>query len=157
MPFSQNWNQTNQQTKKQITNAKTRKKPEEADRYWNRMGCKSSKTLQEEEDEILGPPSKTMDASEHAQLLVNTVRKAIEIRLGTSNVGGELKATQMITRSAEQARTGGMMYFIKVKTSKEKWPWIFCKIYEPESVTNVTPIQLRGFRKMDQEYKLVTF
>lgn len=84
------------------------------------------------------------------------VRRAIEVRLGTTNVGSELKATQMITRTVE-ARTGGTMYYVKVHTSKEKWPWIFCKIYEPEAVTNVTPIALRGFRKMAEEYNLVTF
>mmetsp|Transcript_22105 Transcript_22105/g.33410 ORF Transcript_22105/g.33410 Transcript_22105/m.33410 type:complete len:133 (+) Transcript_22105:34-432(+) len=122
----------------------------------------SNRQLEKEEAQ-LGPPSKIMDASQHAQLLVQTVRKTIEFRLG-SKAERNLKATQMITRTfinTPRSRllpnlNPGTMYFIKVKTENKQYPWIFVKIYEPPVVTNVFKVKLRKMTKMDREYDLVS-
>lgn len=93
------------------------------------------------------------------QNLVYLVKLAIEVHLAVPPSvldGAEgLKATEMMTRTIE---TGGTMYYIKVHTANVKqYPWCFCKIFEPEEITDVSPAVLQGFRKMAQEYKLVTF
>mmetsp|Transcript_8036 Transcript_8036/g.17433 ORF Transcript_8036/g.17433 Transcript_8036/m.17433 type:complete len:139 (+) Transcript_8036:97-513(+) len=112
----------------------------------------------------LGPPSKTMDASEYAQELVYLVSKTIESHLGLLPVPGkrrEFKAMQMITRTvggdAGGAGAAGTMYYIKCTAPVKEWPWIFVKIHEPPTVTTVSQVQFEGMKKMDQEYKLVTF
>eukprot|EP00585_Thalassiosira_rotula_P001883 CAMPEP_0196140176 /NCGR_PEP_ID=MMETSP0910-20130528/7177_1 /TAXON_ID=49265 /ORGANISM="Thalassiosira rotula, Strain GSO102" /LENGTH=126 /DNA_ID=CAMNT_0041400999 /DNA_START=113 /DNA_END=493 /DNA_ORIENTATION=+ len=112
----------------------------------------------------LGPPSKTMDASEYAQELVMIVSRTIESHLNLLPVPGkrrDFKATQMITRSVDGSSKGagenGTMYYIKVKTPVEKWPWIFVKVHEPPLVTGVSRVKFEAMKKMDQEYKLVTF
>eukprot|EP00547_Thalassionema_nitzschioides_P005012 CAMPEP_0194206218 /NCGR_PEP_ID=MMETSP0156-20130528/5304_1 /TAXON_ID=33649 /ORGANISM="Thalassionema nitzschioides, Strain L26-B" /LENGTH=125 /DNA_ID=CAMNT_0038932681 /DNA_START=30 /DNA_END=407 /DNA_ORIENTATION=- len=121
-----------------------------------------SRRQAEREERALTPPSKTMDAGEHAQRLVQTVRKVIEFRLGSTKT---LEATQMITRTfTNEPRSRlfdkldpGRIYFIKVKTSNKKWPWIFVKIYEPPLVTNVFKVKFRDMKKMDQEYALISW
>lgn len=125
------------------------------------MGCISSKASaaaveaeHEKEEAILGPPSKTMDASEHAQLILMLVSKTIEVHLETFKLD-TIKATQMITRQVSNDQ--GTMYYIKAQVSCVKWPWIFVKIYEPPTVTDVSPAVFKGMKKMDQDYKLVTF
>jgi hypothetical protein len=95
------------------------------------------------------------------QNLVWMVKFAIEIHLGVPPAileGDEgLKATQMMTRTVETT-AGGTMYYVKVHTAGVKeFPWCFCKIFEPETITTVSPVKLHGFKKMAQEYKLVTF
>lgn len=126
------------------------------------MGCVPSQ--HEREEAALGPPSKTMDASEHAQDLVLLVRKPIQFNLCDGPMPPahkiELKATQMIKRDVKSGiqDNGGTMYYIKCKiTGLDKWPWVFVKIYEPELVTVATPVAFRGLKKMKEEYKLVTF
>merc|ERR1719384_2999747 len=122
-----------------------------------------SRTQAEREEAALSPPSKVMDASQHAQQLVQTVRKTIEFRLGSKE--RNLKATQMITRTFTNEPKSrlfsnldpGTIYYIKVKTSNENWPWIFVKIYEPPLVTNVFKVKFRNMRRMKNEFELVTF
>ena len=126
------------------------------------MGCVQSQ--HEREEAALGPPSKTMDASEHAQDLVLLVRKPIQFNLCDGPIPPahkiELKATQMIKRDVKSGiqDNGGTMYYIKCKvTGLDEWPWVFVKIYEPELVTVATPVAFRGLKKMKEEFKLVTF
>ncbi|KAL9187124.1 hypothetical protein ACHAXT_010844 [Thalassiosira profunda] len=112
---------------------------------------------------MLGPPSKTMDASNHVQELVMYVSKTLESHLDVLPVPGkrrDLQATQMITRSVRGSGNGendGIMYYVKVKTHVAKWPWAFVKIHEPPAVTSVSNVQFWGMKKMKEEYKLVTF
>ena len=116
----------------------------------------------EREEASLGPPSKTMDASEYAQELVLMVSKHIESDLGLLPVPGKrrhFKAEQMITRDGG-VDPKGTMYYVKVKTSPgecKEWSWLFVKIYEPNLVTDVSRVEFKGLKKMKEEYKLVTF
>lgn len=84
------------------------------------------------------------------------VKPVLEVELSSQKLD-ELKATQMITRTVGDDQ--GTMYYVKVHTSKEEWPWIFCKILEPATVTStgLAPVTLKGFKKMTEDYKLVTF
>ena len=133
------------------------------------MGALSSKVnafdvdLCEREENALGPPSKTMDASEYAQELVYLVSKTIETHLGLIPVPGKRRkqeAKQMIIRVLKNKGNGendGKMYYIKCKTDLSEWPWVFVKIYEPPLVTTVSRVEFRAMKKMKEEYKLVTF
>ena len=119
---------------------------------------------EEREEAALGPPSKTMDASAHSQELVMLVSRTIEQHLDLLPVPGKRRnfvATQMITRSVDGRGGGagedGTMYYVKVQTHLEDWPWIFVKIHEPPLVTGVSRVQFKGMKKMKEEYKLVTF
>eukprot|EP00544_Gedaniella_sp_CCMP2646_P004719 CAMPEP_0202481252 /NCGR_PEP_ID=MMETSP1361-20130828/909_1 /ASSEMBLY_ACC=CAM_ASM_000849 /TAXON_ID=210615 /ORGANISM="Staurosira complex sp., Strain CCMP2646" /LENGTH=121 /DNA_ID=CAMNT_0049108751 /DNA_START=193 /DNA_END=558 /DNA_ORIENTATION=- len=120
------------------------------------MGCMQIKeaTTAEEEDQILGPPSKVMDASEHVQHLVYMVKPALEMTLLTQSLQ-TLKAMQMISRDI--AGNQGTMYYVKVKTSNAKMPWLFCKIYEPPTVTGVSPVQLKNVKQVSESEPLATF
>lgn len=89
------------------------------------------------------------------QYLVYLVKPMLEIQLSSMKLD-ELKATTMITQTVANGDQG-MVYYVKVHTSEPKWPWIFCKIYEPPLVTDVSPVTLKGFKKMTEDYKLVTF
>lgn len=109
----------------------------------------------EQEESMLGPPSDTMAASPHSQDLVMLVRPTLQVHLETMNLS-DLKATEMITRQVNGG-DDGTTYYIKVKTELPQWPWIFVKIWEPPSVTDVSSIQFKGMKKMKEEYKLVTF
>mmetsp|Transcript_14618 Transcript_14618/g.23731 ORF Transcript_14618/g.23731 Transcript_14618/m.23731 type:complete len:123 (-) Transcript_14618:209-577(-) len=122
------------------------------------MGCaSSSEAITAAEEARLGPPSKTQDASEHAQQLVMLVKPTIEVHLETMHLD-HLKATQMITRACISGDDGGTMFYVKCRTNlDDNWPWIFVKLYEPPVVTDVSPVQFKEMKKMDQEYKLVTF
>ncbi|KAL7546947.1 hypothetical protein ACHAWF_010270 [Thalassiosira exigua] len=121
------------------------------------------------EEGALGPPSKTMDASEYSQELVMLVAKTIEQHLGLIPAPGKrrsFKATQMIQRELirnphgvynEQRKNDGIMYYIKVKTDVEAWPWVFVKLFEPPLITGVSRVTFREMKKMKEDYKLVTF
>ena len=123
------------------------------------MGCKPSKQRVEEfnqrEQQVLTPPSKIMDASTHAQQLVQIIRQQISLQLGSKEMN--LKATQMITQTFTNSDKPGMIYYVKCSTTNPEWPWIFVKIYEPPTITSVSPVKFRGLKKMKEEYKLVTF
>ena len=132
------------------------------------MGCTSSKaaasyeaTKKEREEAALGPPSKTMDATEHAQTLVMLVSGMVQADLGLLRPLQDLKATQMITRSVDNSvdpsANGGTMYYVKVRTDLEDWPWLFVKIFEPPQVTDVSPVAFKGLKKMKDDFALVTF
>mmetsp|Transcript_25278 Transcript_25278/g.42930 ORF Transcript_25278/g.42930 Transcript_25278/m.42930 type:complete len:134 (-) Transcript_25278:293-694(-) len=133
------------------------------------MGALTSKAnafdadLHQREEHALGPPSKTMDASEYAQELVYLVSKTIETHLNLLPVPGKrrtLEAKQMIIRVLKNKGEGendGKMYYIKCKTEVAEWPWIFVKVYEPPLVTDVSRVGFRAMKKMKEEYKLVTF
>ena len=115
------------------------------------------------EEAALTPPSKVLDASTHAQHLVQIIRYKIEAHLGSKEPN--LKAAQMITREyitdnlKNNNKIGGTIYYVKVQTENKDWPWIFVKIYEPPIITGVPGFRVRfmQMKKMDQEYKLVTF
>lgn len=112
------------------------------------------------EEAALTPPSKVMDASAHAQLMLQIVRYTIERHLGSKEQN--LKATQMITRdfiTTNGNDIGGRIYYVKAKTENPEWPWIFVKIYEPPLITGVPGfrVRFRQMKKMDREYELVTF
>jgi hypothetical protein len=83
------------------------------------------------------------------------LRPTLEVHLGTRHLDN-LKATQMITRQVSNG-DDGTMYYIKAKTGLADWPWIFVKIWSPPTITGVSPAQFKRMKKMDQEYKLVTF
>jgi hypothetical protein len=125
------------------------------------MGCIASKSAEfvanerEREEAMLGPPSKTMDASSHAQNLVMLVRPTLQVRLEMMHLD-KLQATQMITRQVFNG-DDGTMYYVKVQTSLSDWPWIFVKIWEPPLITDVSPVQFKEMKKMKEDYKLVTF
>uniref|UniRef100_A0A7S0FRE4 Uncharacterized protein n=1 Tax=Minutocellus polymorphus TaxID=265543 RepID=A0A7S0FRE4_9STRA len=126
------------------------------------MGCVPSQ--HDREEAALGPASKTMDASEHAQDLVLIELKAVTFHLFDSPIPPvdniELKATQMIKRDVKSVIQdgGGTLYYIKCNVSGlDEWPWIFIKIYEPALVTVATPVSFRGLKKLKEEFKLVTF
>lgn len=126
------------------------------------MGCIPSQ--HEREEAALGPASKSVDASEHAQDLVLIELKTIEFHLCDGPIPPvqniEFEATQMITRDVKSGiqDSGGTMYYIKCKvTGLDKWPWIFVKIYEPALVSIASPVSFRGLKKMKEEFKLVTF
>ena len=110
----------------------------------------------------LGPPSKTMDASEYAQTMVGMVTRTIESHLGLlPQRKREFTATQMITRSVSGssggAGGGGTMYYVKIRTHVAEWPWVFVKIHEPPVITTVSNVEFVAMKKMKEEYKLVTF
>ena len=111
------------------------------------------------EEASFAAPSKIMDASTHAQHLVQIIRYTIEGRLGSKEP--DLKATQMITREYLPAKNqiGGTIYYVKVQTSNPEWPWLFVKLYEPPVITGVPGfrVRFRGLKKMKEEYQLVTF
>lgn len=119
--------------------------------------------LHQREEHALGPPSKTMDASEFAQELVYLVSRTVEAHLNLLPVPGKRRtreAKQMIIRVLRNRGDGGndgKMYYIKCKTEVAEWPWIFVKLYEPALVTDVARVQFRAMKKMKEEYKLVTF
>mmetsp|Transcript_4655 Transcript_4655/g.7193 ORF Transcript_4655/g.7193 Transcript_4655/m.7193 type:complete len:134 (-) Transcript_4655:104-505(-) len=119
--------------------------------------------LHQREEHALGPPSKTMDASEYAQDLVYLVSRTVESHLNLLPVPGKrrtLEAKQMIIRVLKNRGGGendGKMYYIKCKTEVAEWPWIFVKLYEPALVTNLARVEFRAMKKMKEEYKLVTF
>mmetsp|Transcript_27859 Transcript_27859/g.39871 ORF Transcript_27859/g.39871 Transcript_27859/m.39871 type:complete len:134 (+) Transcript_27859:86-487(+) len=119
--------------------------------------------LHQREEHALGPPSKTMDASEYAQELVYLVSRTVETHLNLLPVPGKrrtLEAKQMIIRVLKNRGEGendGKMYYIKCKTDVAEWPWIFVKLYEPPLVTGVARVEFRAMKKMKEEYKLVTF
>mmetsp|Transcript_26164 Transcript_26164/g.39601 ORF Transcript_26164/g.39601 Transcript_26164/m.39601 type:complete len:140 (-) Transcript_26164:219-638(-) len=120
--------------------------------------------LKANEEAALTPPSKIMDASSHAQHLVLMVKRTIEQTLKSKE--NNLQATQMITRTFTNCNCNkgyrpssdaASLYFIKVKTSNKEWPWIFVKLYEPPVISSVSPVRVRGLKKMKEEYELVTF
>uniref|UniRef100_A0A6U2BUB8 Uncharacterized protein n=1 Tax=Pseudictyota dubia TaxID=2749911 RepID=A0A6U2BUB8_9STRA len=117
----------------------------------------------EREEALLGPPSKTLDATPYVQDLVRIVYKSVEdhLDLGILNTKDvKLESTEYIervVRGGGKDPKDGTMYYVKVRTNVDKWPWVFAKIYEPPKVTTVSPVTLKGFRKMEEEYKLVTF
>lgn len=136
------------------------------------MGCIASKAAAVEaekharEEAHLGPPSKTMDASEHAQELVYMISKQIESDLSMLPVPGKrrhFKAETMIIREMDESagdHAGGKMYYIKVKTSPgeiKEWPWLFVKLYEPLLITDVSRVDFKGLKKMKEDYKLAMF
>jgi hypothetical protein len=86
------------------------------------------------------------------------VKPALEMTLLTQSLQ-TLKATQMISRDAVAGANRGTMYYVKVKTSNAKMPWLFCKIYEPPTVTGgVSPVQLKRVKQVVSESEpLVTF
>jgi UDP-N-acetylmuramyl tripeptide synthase len=131
------------------------------------MGCVSSKAAaaverqHAKEESMLGPPSKIMDASEHAQYVLMMVRKTIEQHLGVFELD-KLKATQMITRTVGNNGDDGTMYYIKAKVNSDltKCTYVFVKIYEPSTLTvttGVSPVTFKAMKEMDQDYELVTF
>eukprot|EP00578_Thalassiosira_sp_NH16_P016571 CAMPEP_0181110468 /NCGR_PEP_ID=MMETSP1071-20121207/18735_1 /TAXON_ID=35127 /ORGANISM="Thalassiosira sp., Strain NH16" /LENGTH=150 /DNA_ID=CAMNT_0023194251 /DNA_START=125 /DNA_END=577 /DNA_ORIENTATION=+ len=150
------------------------------------MGAAGSKaedleaTKRERLEAALGPPSKTMDASKNSQDLVMQVAKTIESHLGLLPVPGKrrsFEATQMITRDLYRNRNDlynssnngdgkrkndGVMYYIKLRTDVKEWPWVFVKIFEPPltegvAVTAWSRATFEGMKKMNEDYKLVTF
>ena len=82
------------------------------------------------------------------------VKPALEMTLVTQNLQ-TLKAKQMI--SQDIAGNQGTMYYVKVNTSNTKMPWLFCKIYEPPTVTGVSPVKLQNVKKVSESEPLVTF
>jgi hypothetical protein len=85
------------------------------------------------------------------------VKPALEMTLLTQSLQ-TLKATQMISRDAVAGANRGTMYYVKVKTSNAKMPWLFCKIYEPPTVTGVSPVQLKRVKQgVSESEPLVTF
>ena len=77
------------------------------------------------------------------------------MKLETENLK-TLKATQMITQPF-QGDNNGTYYYVEVNTSAPKKPWIFVKIYEPPLVTDVSPIQLKDAKTVDESDTLKTF
>lgn len=120
-----------------------------------------------QEEEMMGPPSKIQEASEHAQELVLESRVAIEMKLGSFWPTKDLQATEMMTQHvvgsiSHSVHCGfdsqcGKMYFIKVKTSNKEWPWCFVKLYEPPNPDEDNHVMFRGIRKMHTELNLITF
>ena len=108
------------------------------------------------EEAVLTPPTKVMDASTHAQHMLQIVRYTVEAHLGSKEPN--IKATEMITRDFTNGN-GGRIYYVKAKTENPEWPWVFVKIYEPPLITGVPGfrVRFRQMKKMDQEYKLVVF
>lgn len=112
------------------------------------------------EEASLTPPTKVMDASTHAQHLVQIIRYTIEGRLGQKQLN--IKAKEMMTREiivTNKHQIGGTIYYIKCTTDHPEWPFIFVKLYEPPVITGVPGfrVRFRQLKKMDREYKLVTF
>lgn len=84
------------------------------------------------------------------------VKPVLDVQvLGLSDKFETLTATQMITQTVGNDQ--GMLYFVKVQTLNQKWPWLFLKIYEPPLITDVSKVTLKGFKKMKEEYNLITF
>mmetsp|Transcript_8744 Transcript_8744/g.18746 ORF Transcript_8744/g.18746 Transcript_8744/m.18746 type:complete len:141 (+) Transcript_8744:245-667(+) len=116
-------------------------------------------------ENMLGPPSKTMDASEYAQELLMIVKRTIESHLNLLPIPGpkghKFAAKQMIVRSVRGNAGGageeGKMYYIKARTDVGDWPWIFVKIHEPPTATGAMGVHFVSMKKMKEEYKLVTF
>mmetsp|Transcript_42733 Transcript_42733/g.48560 ORF Transcript_42733/g.48560 Transcript_42733/m.48560 type:complete len:168 (+) Transcript_42733:53-556(+) len=140
---------------------------EEKKGFFCKLNEKNAEKFKAQEEAVLTPPSKIMDASIHAQHLVMIVKRVIELKLGKKD--DNLKATQMITRSFTNCSTNtsitrtlsssssASIYFIKVKTSSTEWPWIFVKIYEPPVINTVSKVILRDMKKMKEEFGLITF
>lgn len=114
------------------------------------------------EDASLTPPTKIMEASTHAQHLVQIVRYTIEAHLGNwKNL--HIRAKEMISREIivtdKKNEIGGTIHYIKCETDHPEWPFIFVKLYEPPLITGVPGfrVRFRQLKKMDREYGLVTF
>lgn len=89
-----------------------------------------------------------------SQRLVYMVKPVLEIQLLTQNLK-PLKATQMIIQPF--LGDNGSYYYVKVQTPAKKHQWIFVKIYEPPQLTNVSPVQLKGVKTVNESDTLTTF